>query len=56
MEEEELLNFSRYELQDPVCEKVASRRKFITIQHEFKKIFNKPKKNKLLNRLDYIKK
>jgi len=49
-------NFSRYELQDPVCEKVASRKKFITIQHDFKKIFKNPIINKLLDRLDYLRK
>lgn len=49
-------NFSRYELQDPVCEKVALRKKFDTIPYDFKKIFKNPIINKLLDRLDYLKK
>lgn len=53
---EEKQNFSRYELKDTVCEKVASRSKFITIRYDFKKIFKNSIVNKLLDRLDYIKK
>lgn len=53
---EEKQNFSRYELQDPVCEKVALRKKFYTIPYDFKKIFKNSIMNKLLDRLDQIKK